>query len=141
MPAIETSIWLALRARLEGLVLSPALPILWPGENETLPAGNCLEVTHFPNRPDRPMVGSDASQIMQGFLQVAVLTIPGAPHHETVAREIAGTVADHFATDLRLTHGDVTLRITRRPDIARGLRNAERARWLTPISVYYEAFV
>jgi len=141
MPSIETSIWLALRARVESLVLSPALPVLWPGEEEALPAGNCLEVTHFPNRPDRQMVGSDASQLMQGFMQVAVLTVPGAPHHETVAREIAGTVADYFATDLRLTHGDVTLRITRRPHVSRGLRDTERARWLTPISVYYEAFV
>lgn len=147
MPAIETSIWLALRGRVEALVLSPVLPLLWPGESETLPqAGtpprpvNCLEVIHLPNRTERMFVGSDDDHRYQGILQVAVLTIPGAADHENLAREIAGKVVAHFPADLKLQYAGVQLRITKRPDTRQSFRDTARSRWLTPISIYYQAF-
>lgn len=49
MPSIETSIWLALKARVQALVLSPALAIAWPNEAFTKPTGGYLRVMHVPN--------------------------------------------------------------------------------------------
>lgn len=139
MPSIETSIWLALRARVETLVLSPAIPIIWPGEGTSIPTGNSIEVTHFPNRTNRLFINSGKHQY-QGILQLGLLTVPGPAHHETVAREIAGTIAAHFPADLRLAYSSISVRITKRPDVSRGLRDTERSRWLTPVSIYYECF-
>ena len=33
MPTVETSIWLALKARKQALILSPVLSVAWPNES------------------------------------------------------------------------------------------------------------
>lgn len=142
MPAIETSIWLALKAHAATLQLAPAHPISWPDEAFTPPNGNLpapyLRVTHMPNRTDRVLIGSAAPQRFQGILQVAVMSLLSQPM--AVAIEHAGLVAAHFSTDLRLHYGNVSVRITKRPDVMRGFRDEDSARWMTPVSVPYECF-
>src|SRR5690554_1305869 len=97
-PTVNTRIWLALRNHLADLVLTPVLPILWPGTNVTLPSsGRALEITHLVNRPDRRFIGSYEPHDRRGILQIGVLSIPSANEHaETAVREIAGTIAAHF---------------------------------------------
>lgn len=58
MPSIETSIWLALKARAQALVLSPVLPVAWSNESFAKPTGGYLSVTHIPNVNHRLFLGA-----------------------------------------------------------------------------------
>lgn len=136
-PTVETKIWLALRARLSSLVLSPVVPVLWPAELVTLPSGTALEVTHLPNRPQRRYLDGAEPSYRQGILQIGVLTIPGAAQHQAVAAEIAGDVAGHFPADLRMPYLDVAARVSEAPALGNSFRDDKRARWVTPVTVRY----
>ena len=137
MAAVEASIQAALFARATSLVLSPAHPVAWPNVNFTPPANRRnLRFTHMPNTTERTYIGSREPHLHQGILQIMVV----APLNsgEAGPRAIAAAVADHFPTDLRLTSGGVTVRITKRPDIAAAL--ATDTELQIPVSIRYEAY-
>ena len=143
MPTIKTKIWLALRARVESLVLSPVHPIAWPNENFTpTTAGGVLapylEVMHLPNTTDRLFINRGDANRFAGILQVSAMYRLGLPHGETIAGEIAGLVAAHFPADLYLPYSDIRLRVTKEPDVAQGFRDDDTTRWKTPVSIRYE---
>lgn len=143
MPSAETSIWLALKARVELMALSPAHPIAWPGEAFTPPTsgglpGPYLVVTHMPNRGQRILIGGAGRERKQGILQIAVMSRLDQPL--AVSIEHAGQVAAHFPADIWLHFGGVSVRITKRPDVMRGFRDDAAGRWMTPVSVSYECF-
>lgn len=136
MPSIETSIWLALKARLQALALSPALPIAWPNESFTKPTGGYLRVTHVPNLNRRLfLAGSDPHQRL-GLLQVDVFM----PRNQNVAvaLEVAGKVAAHFPADLRLASGNITVRVTAAPTVAQAIDDDTHV--LVPVTVQLECF-
>ncbi|TPN26626.1 hypothetical protein FKO01_25470 [Mesorhizobium sp. B2-3-3] len=137
MPSIETSIWLALKARVTALVLSPALPVAWPNETYVpSPTQNYLRVTHIPNVNRRLFIGSTEPHQRIGLLQVNVFAKKN--QDAAVAAEIAGQVAAWFPTDLRLTYGDVSVRVMSAPVIAQAI--ADDTHWLVPVTVDYECF-
>lgn len=113
----ETLIMEALFARLSSLVLAPVHPIAWPNVVFTPPADHrYLRVLFVPNVANRLLVSSDGPHQLLGLLQVSVYDSKG--QGERRAREIAGQVAAHFPTDLKLHSAPITLRITKRPDVA-----------------------
>ena len=134
MPTIETSIWMALKARVSTLVLSPVLPVSWPNESFTPPAAGYLRVTHVPNIANRLFIGSAAANQRLGLLQVSVFA--KLNQDATIATEIAGLVAAHFPADLKMTSGGVTVRVTKAPDVAQALRDDPH--WHVPVTVRYE---
>ena len=141
MSTIKTKIWLALRARVESLVLSPVHPIAWPNENFTPPASVLapyLEVMHLPNTSDRLFINRGDANRYSGILQISAMYRLGTPHGETMAGEIAGLVAEHFPADLYMPYSDIRLRVTKDPDVAQGFRDDETQRWKTPVSIRYE---
>ncbi|TGV61118.1 hypothetical protein EN784_01585 [bacterium M00.F.Ca.ET.141.01.1.1] len=136
MPSIETSIWLALKGRVQALVLSPALPIAWPNEDFTKPLAGYLRVTHVPNINRRRLIGSTEPHQRFGLLQIDVFAKKN--QDASVAAEIAGQVATWFPADLKLRYGVTTVRLTKAPDVAQAI--ADDTHWLTPITIAYEAF-
>lgn len=135
MPAIETSVWLALKARVASLVLSPAVPVVWPKGNAPA-SGKYLEAALMPNRVQRPFIGSQSTQVRPGILQL-MLVSPITPNEVSeVDLQLAAKVAEHFPTDLRMTYQGVTARVTRAPDVAMAYRDQDK--WRTPISVFFE---
>jgi hypothetical protein len=136
MPSIETQIWLALKGRVQSLVLSPVLPIAWPNEDFTKPLTGYLRVTHVPNVNRRLMIGSAGKHQRIGLLQVDVFSKKN--ENAAVAAETAGQVAAWFPTDLRMRYGAVTVRVTKAPDVAQAI--ADDTHWLTPVTIAYEAF-
>jgi hypothetical protein len=144
MPTVETSIWLALRGRMATLVLSPVHTVSYPNEAFTPPQTSTapilplpyLRVDNFPNRTQRLFIPSGKPERYQGILQVSVMSL--LEQNAAIATEHAGLVAAHFPADLKLSHGGRTVRITKKPEVARGFREAER--WMTPVSIYYECF-
>lgn len=136
MPSIETQIWLALKARVAALTLSPALPVAWPNEDFIKPITGYLRVTHVPNVNRRLFIGSTEPHQRIGLLQVDVFSRKN--QDASVAAEIAGQVAAWFPTDLRMTYGTVSVRVTKAPDVAQAI--ADDTHWLAPTSVEYECF-
>lgn len=148
MPAIETSIWLALKSRVQSLTGWTAAQIAWPMQPYTPPVtgnrpGAYIEVANLPNATVRPYVGSDEAQTYQGILQVTlcwpVATIgtgSGQTHSDAVLQK-AGEVAAHFSTDLKLREEGVTVRITRAPDVASPFRDDAYMR--VPISISWQS--
>lgn len=135
-PTTETSIWMALNARVESLTLSPALPVRYTTQAADGALTGYLLVTHIRNTTLRPLIGSSAPHHYRGILQIDVMS--KLNQDEAVAAQIAGTVADHFPADLLLTFDVVTVRVTKRPNIGQTMTQATNLK--TPVSVEYEAY-
>lgn len=145
MPSIETSIWRALRGRVQSLVLDPVLPISWPKETFTPPqAGGkpspYLEVRHLPNTNQRLYIGHADPHRRQGILQVTLKYPTALNHAEAIHQEIAGQIADHFPAGLPMPYGDLTLTVEKAPDVAQSFRDGSDPYWQTPVSIRYIVF-
>ncbi|TPM39376.1 hypothetical protein FJ951_27095 [Mesorhizobium sp. B2-2-3] len=136
MPSIETQIWLALKGRVQTLTLSPVLPIAWPNEDFIKPITGYLRVTHVPNINRRLFIGSTDPHQRIGLLQIDAFAKKN--QDASVAAEIAGQVAAWFPTDLRMTYGAVSVRVTKAAEVAQAI--ADDTHWQTPVTVAYECF-
>lgn len=136
MPTVETSTWLALKGRVASLVLSPALPIAWPNEAFSPPSGAYLRATWVPNITRRILIGSAGPHQRLSLLQIDVFRPLDEP--AAIALEIAGQVAAHFPTDLRMKSYDVTARVTEAPLVAQPIPNDTHLQ--VPVTVQIEVF-
>jgi hypothetical protein len=135
--AAENEIMAALFARLASYVASPVLPVAWPNIAFTPPSNQrYLRAAFVPNLTNRALIDSDGPHQHVGLLQVSVMWTKGAG--ETSPRLIAGAIADHFACDLKLRSGGLTVRITKRPDV-RDLMIEEAAIQI-PVMVEWECW-
>lgn len=114
--AIETDIMAALFARVSSLALTPAMPVAWPNVAYTPPANQrYLRVQFVPNVANRIVIDSDGPHQHLGLLQLSVY---GKKNNgEASVRADAAAIAAHFPCDLKLTSGDVTVRVTKRADV------------------------
>lgn len=136
MPTTETKIWLALKARMSALVLSPVHPIAWPNEAFSPPTTGYLRVNHIPNINQRLFVkGSDPHQRLS-ILQVDVFE--KINEDASVAIELAGLVAAHFPADLKMIYQGVGARVTRAPEVNQTLPDGSHS--LTPVIIPIEVF-
>jgi len=135
---IEAAIEGALFARVGSLVLSPTRRVAWPNMPFAPTNGETyLAVDHLPNRSQRLFIGSGDPHLRQGILQI---TIRGPQNHNAInLTQIAGKVAEHFPTDLRLTSGNVQVRVSKAPDIAPAFKDDPH--WVVPVTVSYENFI
>ena len=137
MPSIETSIWVALKARAQALVLSPVLPVAWPNEKyDPSPSQNYLRVTHIPNVNRRLFLGSSDPHQRLGLLQVDVF----GKRNENVAVtvEIAGKVAQHFACGTEMWRDGLRVSVTKAPDVGQPIDGDTHVQ--VPVTIAYECF-
>lgn len=81
--------------RLEDLVLSPVLPIAWPGIKLNPPAtGMWLEALYFPSETENVTWGADGCYNAKGFFQVSVFYRPGVGQIKPSA--VADLIIAHF---------------------------------------------
>lgn len=114
--AIETKIWLALRTRVETLVLSPQLEIAWPNETFTPVTGTpFLEVKHFPNVPQRKFLKGSEPNYFQGILQIMLHAQQNRPYGHAQAVDVAGQIIEHFPADQLLPYDNITARVAKKP--------------------------
>lgn len=96
----------AFTTRLDALVLSPPLPVAWPGIPFEPPAtGMWLEARHFPGEPVDLIWDNDTQQNSMGFFQVSVFWRPGTntgQNSQLAASEIADLVIAHFPKGLNI---------------------------------------
>jgi hypothetical protein len=135
-PSIETSIWLALKARAQALVLSPVLPVAWPNESFTKPTGGYLRVTHIPNVNRRLFLSSSDPHQRLGLMQIDVFGRKN--ENVAVAVEIAGKVAGHFACGTDMWRDGLRVNVTKAPDVGQPIQDDTHVQ--VPVTIAYECF-
>lgn len=146
-PTPETEIWLALKARVASLVLSPVLPVEYPYEAFTKPTSggiptNYLSVRHLPNLTDIATIGQGGYNRHFGILQITVVAQRGKG--AAIATEIAGDVAYHFrltSPPLAMTFGSTSVYIERPPSIGQMLDDEQKIMAEIPVTIRYYADV
>ena len=99
---MSTAILTALVTRLSTLVLSPVLPVMWPGIPHKPPSsGMWLEARYFPNEPGDLTWDNDGMQDTIGFFQVSVYYRPGQDSL-IAASEVADLIVEYFPKGLPL---------------------------------------
>lgn len=121
MPAIQTTDWLALKARVDSLTLDTPIAAYEPGEIVTPPkdaAGPLpfILLADVPNDPDRVGISGGANgkvdHIRSGVLMLTLQwPIARAITHARL-KELAGQVAEHFPAGTCMTFGASRLRVT-----------------------------
>ena len=116
MPTTQTTDYLALKARIDTLVIDPAMQVFEPGAIVTPPSDATgplpfILLSDVTNDPAR--VGIDPRlHVRTGTLMLAVQWPIARAISHTQLREIAGQVAAHFPADACMTFGASRLRVT-----------------------------
>jgi len=110
---IEARIWQALVTRLESLVLSPELPIAFPGVEFDKPeSGYWLEAAFLPAQS--AAVSLSGWNEYTGVLQIVLVT-SSTQTAEVVRQNIVSSIVAHFKRGTVLTEGDQEVRIVQPP--------------------------
>lgn len=117
MPSIQTSDWLALRARVDTLVTSPTMTVFEPGAIVTPPKDAIgpapfILLSDVTNEPIRVGVNSSVPHIRSGTLMLSIQWPIARAVSHTQIKEIAGQIAAHFAADTCMSFGTSRLRVT-----------------------------
>jgi hypothetical protein len=109
VPSVETSIWRALKGRVETLPISivPQSSIAWPKISFTKPQANnkpaaYIEVRHLPNKADRILIRGDRPHRRPGILQLDYMEPVASTLNDVHVAEKAGQIAAHFPPDLKM---------------------------------------
>lgn len=135
MPSVETSIWLALRARIATLSLTPAVDIAWPASTYAPDKKPYIAVGRASIEPRRVLVGK-GSHDRTGTLTLSYVRRIG--QDAAVYIEQAGVIAAHFEEHTRMRHGDVCVRISAKPHVVDGYR--DEGWWRTPVNIRWQTF-
>lgn len=117
VPSIETKIFEAIKARVASLPMASTYTIVWTdgplssGQTSYTPSPTqrYLRCTWVPNQTQREFIGSDDPHRRPGVLQIDVMALK--TQGSGVAREVAGQVAQHFPTDLRVAFQGIEARV------------------------------
>lgn len=132
-----TAIMKLLFARVSAFAGPPDMPIAWPNVMFVPPADQrFLRVQFNPNIANRLTIDSDGPHQHLGLLQVSVHWTKGKG--EEAARAVADAVAAHFPCDLRLAGDEISVRITKRPDVADVLYEAASIQ--IPVMIAWECW-
>jgi len=131
MPSLETTDWLALKARVDTLVTSPAMLRFDPGEVITPPVHTegegpspneegqdnhglpmpFLLLSDVTNEPQRMGI-SGVDHVRSGTLMITVQWPITRPVSHVQLKEIGGQIAAHFPADTCMSFGPSRLRVT-----------------------------
>lgn len=112
MPAIETTDWLAIKARVDTLVTDPAMDVFEPGAIIERPMVPHILLSDVTNDPARIGINTDLPHIRSGTLMLTVQWPIALDVTHTQLKQIAGQIADHFRADTCMTFGLSRLRVT-----------------------------
>lgn len=130
---METDVHAALMAYVEGLVLSPAPTVVWPG----FPASQdayWMRVTHLPNIPERATMDGSTELDHQGILQLDLMNELG--RHEITYKKRSQALVDEFPQSKRLTSGGAVVKIVKAYSLG-GRSTGDH--WMVPVRVEYRA--
>ena len=131
----EVSIWLALKARIETLAAELDLPVAYPASTHSPHGREYLAVGRATAAPQRFSVGRGPHE-RNGSLIISYVAPLG--QDAAVYEQVAGRIAAHFPEDTKMTHADVSVRVTAWPDVQAGYRDG--AYWRVPVVIPVQAF-
>jgi hypothetical protein len=133
---VEATIAELLFTRLTSLVVSPVLPVAYPGLAFTPPTGAYLRADFIPNRTDNLGLANDATARHQGILQV--MAIYPAGQGVIKPTNTAGLVATHFAKGTILHGSGVKVKVYTKPSV--GAPMIEPDKISVPVTILYRSF-
>lgn len=139
MPKIETSIWLALKARIESLPLG--FPRAWPGQTLDRPYDGAalkpyLRIGRVSASPAGVMIDYAKPHDRRGSL-IVTLVHPLGPD-TSVFDQYAGTIAEHFRDGTSMQYLATCVKVTEYPHVVEGYE--DNGYWNVPIRIPWRAF-
>jgi len=136
---VETSIWLALKLRVESLPI--AYPKAWPGETFEVPASGglpqpYLRIGRINVAPVRQMIAVGKAHERTGSLMITLVHPLG--QNVSVYDQIAATIADHFRDGTEMRYGSVCVSVTSFPHVQEGYE--DNGYWTVPVRVPWRCF-
>lgn len=133
-PAIQTAIWMALKGRVQQFALPTGFSWVFPA-GTTTPTGNRAEVMNITAAPSRVFVGSGSHE-RTGTLQITLKHLLPVVTYEAT-QQLAGQIADHFPTDLRMRFRQACVAVASAPQIHEGFEDG--GYWTTPIRIRWRS--
>ncbi|WP_457299168.1 phage tail terminator-like protein [Phyllobacterium sp. P5_D12] len=134
---VEATIAEILFARLTSLVISPVLPVSYPGLAFTPPANAAyLKADFIPNRTDNLGLANDAKARHQGIIQVMAIYPVGQGVIKPT--NTAGLVAAHFAKGTILYGSGVKLKVYAKPSVGAPMIEPDKVN--VPVTILYRSF-
>lgn len=122
----------AIKARIEALTFTPAMPVAWPNKDYSPTGERFLQVAIVPAPMER--LGVAAKHRRAGSVVITVAS--RANNGSGEGDGLADAVAAHFPADLKLTAGTKAVRITSTPSIREGFQDG--GFWRTPVVIPFE---
>lgn len=136
---IETSIWLALKGRVQSLPLSYAKA--WPGQTFEVPHTNTtllpyLRIGRVSVSPTRILIAPGKPHDRNGSLMITLVYPLG--QDVSVYDQIGATIADHFRDGTQMFYGGVCVSVTDYPHVQEGYE--DNGYWTVPVRVPWRCF-
>ena len=112
----ETSIWIAIKSRIDGLSLN--YDIAWPGERFTPGAKPYLRLGRVSATPTREFISDGKPHNHTGSI-IITLVYPIGPS-VSAFDQIGATIAEHFRDGTQMRYGDVCVTVTSYPHMQEG---------------------
>lgn len=132
-PSVETTIWLAIKSRVDMLSIDK----LWPAER-SVPTREHVSVGRVVATPIRHLIPDGRPHERTGFLMLT----HGMPiaQIQNVAQPIekAGQIAAHFPDGTKMQMNSICVIVTDYPHVAEGYE--EDGWWFTPVRVPWRCF-
>lgn len=141
MPTIETSIWLALKSRVESIGV--AYPRAWPGEMFTVPVSGTaplpyLRIGRVSIAPVGQLIEYGKPLLRTGSLIVTLVYPMAAKVTLTMMEEIAGQIAAHFKDGTQIRYEQACVTIGEYPNVQEGYLDA--GYWTVPVVIRWRCF-
>lgn len=138
-PGIETSIWLALKSRIDTLPL--AYPRAWPGQTFQVPSSGglpqpFLRIGRVSVAPVRQLIADGKPHARTGSLMVTLVHPLG--QDVAVYDQIASGIARHFVDGTQMRYGAVCVTVRDYPHVQDGY--TEDGYWTVPIRIPWRCF-
>lgn len=138
---IETSIWLAIRARVETIPLD--MHIAWPGEVFEAPSVGAslvpyIRVGRVSAAPIRRFIDNAKPHERTGSV-IVTLVHPILNSPISLYDQYAATIAEHFKDGTDMQFGDVCVTVTSYPYVQEGYE--DNGYWTVPVIVPWRCYV
>lgn len=136
---IETSIWLALKSRVDSLSL--AYPKAWPGQVFMVPSAGgkllpFLRVGRVSVAPVNPYMDDGQPSWRNGVMIITLVHPLG--QDVAVYDQIAAGIATHFAKGTEMTYSGQTVSVKNTPHVQEGYE--DNGYWNVPVSIPWRCY-
>lgn len=136
---IETSIWLALKSRVDSLSLT--YQRAWPGKTFTPPSSGgvlqpYLRIGRVSIEPDNQYIDDGQPAWRNGMLIVTLVHPLG--QDVSVYDQIGANIAAHFAKGTQIPYGDLIVEVKNTPHVQEGYE--DNGYWTVPVTIPWRSY-